>query len=143
MKVDQRIQALRASGFRITRARYAILLILDEAKIPCSVPEIQNHLIQRGVHINKTTVYREILFLVQKCILAEVNFGDEAKYYELIDGEHHHHFVCLSCRSVKELSIEKNLIHILQTVSDQTGGHITRHMVEFFGTCSSCKTALI
>lgn len=140
MKVDQRVQALRASGYRMTRARQAILCLLDETQSPLSAPEIQQALTQKGIHVNKTTVYREILFLLNQQVLAEVDFGDGAKRYEYVDGEHHHHFVCTLCKSVTELSIEKDLVHISQDVLQQTGGKITHHMVEFFGICATCAT---
>lgn len=141
MKIDQQMQKLRASGFRITRARSEIVSVLHKAQSPLSAQEIQEKLMRQNVRVHKTTMYREIIFLLNQRIISEVDFGDGAKRYELLDGEHHHHFVCTSCRSVAELSIEKKLLPILQVVSQQTGGTITHHAVEFFGTCSTCVRA--
>ncbi len=132
------LDALRKAGCRLTRARRALLDVLVEADKPLAVPDIVQRLRRAGVAVNKTTAYREVSFLVARGLAAAVDFGDGAKRYELVEGDHHHHFVCMSCKDVAELEIEDSLATVLRKVARQTGAKVTGHAVEFFGLCRSC-----
>ena len=136
--VNSLLEQLRRDGHRITRAREAFLKVLSTSVRPLAVSDLLSELDAAGVRINKTTAYRELEFLMARGLVSSVDFGDGSKRFELVEGEHHHHFVCTSCDKVAELEIETRLASVLRAVVEQTGAKVTGHAVEFFGLCQSC-----
>jgi len=127
---------------RQTKSKLAIREILTSADKPMSVMELVQALDERGLSVNKTTVYRELEKLLMKGEISEVDFGEGQKRYELTHGDHHHHAVCTNCETVVELEIEPELQHIQSTVAQQSGFRIQKHLVEFFGICAGCPKSL-
>lgn len=118
------------SPVRMTKARKAVMEIFDEAKFPLTAMEVNKNL-----DVNKTTIYRELEFLVAQNFLNEVNFGDGSLRFEKTK-HHHHHLVCDNCGKVQEIELdEKKLFNSLSRKNFE----ITRHNLEFFGLCQNCK----
>ena len=130
---------LRGRGFRRTKARSAIVAFLARIDAPQSIPEISEALRKTGLVFNKTTVYRELAFLVKEGIAKEVRVSDEKRYYELV-GEHHHHTICVSCGDIRDVLFRENLLHVERMLSERDGFRVLEHSLEFFGLCSECKS---
>lgn len=127
------IDSLKKSGYRITKARKRIIEILSGSQTPINVTGIVNKL-----HVNKTTVYREIEALIKGGYVTEVNLDDGFKRYELTDRGHHHHLVCIECKSITELNIIDDFIREEKRIQSQQNFTIVKHNLEFFGICSQC-----
>ncbi len=127
---------------RQTKAKLAIHEILSALEKPMAAMELVDALEKRGLSVNKTTVYRELEKLLLKREISEVDFGEGQKRYEITHGDHHHHVVCTSCETVVELEIEQQLARIQSTVAEQSGFKIQKHLVEFFGMCTSCAKSV-
>lgn len=113
---------------RLTKARSKILDILKNAQHPLSASDFVDK-----VKVNKTTIYREFDFLIEKGLVEEVDFGDRKKRYELKgSSDHHHHLVCLDCKDVSNVTIEENF----QIPKDFK---VVKHSLEFFGLCANCQ----
>jgi Fur family ferric uptake transcriptional regulator len=112
---------------RHTKARSQILSIFKSSRRPLSASDLLEKM-----DVNKTTIYREFDFLVEEGILSPIEFGDGKKRYELADMDHHHHLVCLSCKSVAEIKMRENF-------SIPADFKVVKHNLEFFGYCSECK----
>lgn len=123
---------------RQTKSKLAIREILAATEKPMAAMELVEALDQRGLSVNKTTVYRELEKLLLKGEISEVDFIDGQKRYEMTHGDHHHHAVCIKCETVVELEIEPQLARIQSTVAEQSGFKIQKHLVEFFGMCAGC-----
>ncbi len=133
------LSELRGRGFRMTKARSAIVAFLARIDAPQSIPEISEALRKTGLVFNKTTVYRELAFLVKEGIAKEVRVSDEKRYYELV-GEHHHHTICVSCGDIRDVLFRENLLHVERMLSERDGFRVLEHSLEFFGLCSECKS---
>lgn len=125
-------------GIRLTRARKALVGLLSDAQAPRAIPEIQISFQQMGVVFHKTTLYRELEFLMNKGIVKEVIVSGEKRYYELI-GEHHHHTVCLGCGDIRDVVFRENLVNVEHVLAQQDGFRVLEHSLEFFGFCRACK----
>ncbi|HYE60150.1 MAG TPA: Fur family transcriptional regulator [Candidatus Kapabacteria bacterium] len=134
------IDRLKADGHRITDARLALLEVFLKEDRPLSVPEIQQLLKKRHA-VNKTTVYREVEFLLRENIIVTTNVDEKRGTYELA-GTHHHHIVCKECSTTEEIH-SKQLEAILQQLEKTVAGRgqfaNIRHTVELFGLCVSCQ----
>ncbi|MBP7811535.1 MAG: transcriptional repressor [Candidatus Moranbacteria bacterium] len=133
------LSELQGRGFRLTKARKAVVAFLNRIDAPQSIPEISEALRKMGLVFNKTTVYRELAFLVREGIAKEVRVSDEKRYYELV-GEHHHHTICVRCGDIQDVLFQENLLHVEREISERDGFRVLEHSLEFFGLCSKCKS---
>lgn len=132
------LQDLRERGHRVTRVRREIVGMLEGSKVPLAAPEILQALGKKKLKVNKTTVYRELEFLVEQNIAQEVEFGDKKKRYE-ISSKHHHHVVCMECKNVEDVNLRQDLQEAERRIAKQKGYKVINHSLEFFGLCSSCR----
>src|SRR5690554_6354407 len=97
------IEKLKSIGARITPARKVILEIVFGEEVPMSAIDIQEKLEKRNVKVNKTTVYRELDYLLHQGILKLVYLVPGIAHYESASLPHHHHLVCDNCGKVEEV----------------------------------------
>ena len=132
------LSALKESGFRLTKARRMIFTILKKAERPLSAVELVAAMKKGGVTADKTTVYRELTFLVGQGLALAVQFGDRMKRYELRLG-HHHHLVCTECGAVVDVALKGDLDAVEKRLAKKSGFRIDDHSLEFFGLCPECR----
>ena len=61
--------------------------------------------------VNKTTICRELDFLMGKGLIKEIEFGEGKKRYEIDSGsDHHHHLICLNCKKVEDVDLKYSSI---------------------------------
>ncbi len=128
-----------ATAPKETKAHRAILRVLEEDHAPLAETELRSRLLQRGVRVNKTTIYRQLAGLKERGAVKEVDFGDGKKRFESNDGEHHHHLVCTKCKSVDEVQLPGELVRLEKAISKNKKFKILDHALEFFGLCVNCK----
>lgn len=129
---------LRLQGHRMTAAREALLRILEASNQPLSVEELRGRLSQMRLSVNKTTVYRELVFLKSQAMVREIELGDERKRYELAsDKAHHHHMVCSKCKSIEDVVVDESLERRL--MPSPRSFRVKSHLLEFFGLCAQCQ----
>jgi len=137
MKKDSIAKQLKIPGTRMTKARRVILTIFSKHPAPLSAIDVLENLKQQQVNVNKTTVYRELSFLVNSEVIKEIHFGDSKVRYESTDEHHHHHVICDNCGKVDDLSLDESFL--LKQIEKNTDFSIKRHNLEFFGICKECK----
>ncbi len=136
------IAQLQDSGDRITPAREAIVAIFTKSLAPLSVEAIRKSLLKRKLSVNKTTVYREIEFLLGRGLIRSVHLDDSLKFYELVADSHHHHVVCTNCAKfvdVETEGIEEYLAKLEKKLAKKINFSAVRHSLEFFGECANCQ----
>ncbi len=135
------ITSLRSQGERITPVRVALIDILTKHQRPLSAPEIITKLGERGYHVNKTTVYRQLDTLSERGLIAETRFADRSVRYELkhADDDHHHHLVCTACHRVEDVSFHEDLERQEKIIQKTKHFKVQRHSLEFFGLCARCQ----
>ncbi len=136
------LKELRAKGFRITRARSAMVRIFSGALSPLGAPEMAGLMAELGSSVNKTTIYRELEFLMGQGLITEVLVGDGIRRYELMpEGQHHHHhLVCNECSAVECVEVERCVEEHVRTIEKQNDFKVTDHSLKFFGLCAKCRT---
>lgn len=142
MQIHSIINQIQNNGDRITPARAAIIEILAKSLAPLSVESIRAVLVKRKLPVNKTTVYREIEFLLGRGFVRSVHLDDSTKYYELVTDAHHHHVVCSNCSKfvdVETEGIEEYLEKLEKKLAKKINFKSVRHSLEFFGECVACQ----
>lgn len=134
------ISKLKENNNRITTARTNIIEIFTKSKIPLSAGEIIAKLVKIGINANKTTIYRELYFLMENKILREIDLMDGSKRYELFtNNDHHHHLICNKCKDIKCMPMPNDLDELEKKIAKASKFKITGHVLEFFGICNNCN----
>ena len=128
---------LRQSGKIITEARRKIIKILFDDLKPHTPSEILTMLLKKGLHVDKTTVYRELEFLIKMEVVREVIFLDGLARYEINSVNCHHHVTCSICGRVEDVKIEEK--KLIESIEKQSNFTVDRHSIEFSGLCASCS----
>lgn len=130
---------LKASGHKLTRVRKALVALFAEQSSPLSAEEVGKLLSRQTLRADRTTIYREITFLKEQGVIAEVEFGDGRKRYEAAQRPHHHHVVCTNCKAVLDVTAEPNMAEQERNIARRSRFKITGHSLEFFGLCAACR----
>ena len=94
---------LRKAGLKVTLPRLKILEILAGSKTrPLSAEDIYRSLLESHEDIGLATVYRVLTQFEAAGLVARHHFEDGMAVFELNEGAHHDHIVCLDCGRVEE-----------------------------------------
>lgn len=100
--MEQR-QELRKAGLKVTLPRLKILEIFEGANLRhLSAEDIYKVLLDSGEDIGLATVYRVLTQFEAAGLVTRHNFEGGHSVFELDDGEHHDHMVCVESGEVVE-----------------------------------------
>ncbi len=130
---------LREIGLKVTAPRMKVLEFFQEnADSHFSAEEVYMALAKDNSDIGLATVYRVLTQFEQAGILLRSHFesskGDSRAIYELNEGNHHDHLVCLDCGHVEEFvdsAIEKRQNEIAKS----HGFKLQEHSLAMYGHC--------
>lgn len=137
MTKEQIYKNIKGKGDRITKVRKAIIEILFNSGCMLSLKEISLKLKEKKISPNRTTIYRELLYLLKESIILK-NTTLKKSYFELIK-DHHHHLICLNCNSFQKIKVESELIKKEKEISKKNKFKIINHSFDFYGTCHKCQ----
>ena len=130
---------LKSSGLKATLPRLKILEIFQNSKVRhLTAEDVYKVLLNESMDIGLATVYRVLMQFEQAGLLHRNHFESGKAIFELNEGEHHDHLVCLDCGRVEEfcdVEIEQRQNNIAQ----QRGFVIAEHSLAIYGNC--VKTA--
>lgn len=135
---DSLIVELKNKGFRLTKVRKAIIEELDLSRKPLSAGELIELLDKHGLKPHKTSVYREINFMLEQEIINRVTFGERQDRFELAALEHHHHAICQNCGEIEDIDCGEGIRQIEEMLNKQKF-KVSNHLIEFFGLCKNCQ----
>jgi Fur family ferric uptake transcriptional regulator len=138
-KLEDIVDQLREKGNKITSIRRAVLEILIKETKPLAAGDIIALLKRYQLEPHKTTVYRELDFLIDKQLIREVVFDDGQIRYEKFEPGHFHHLICLSCKKVDKIELSDDLDKEEKTIERKMRFKVKRHSLEFYGVCSKCN----
>ena len=130
------IDELKSTGLKATLPRLKILEIFQKGRQRhMSAEDVFRVLLEERSDIGLATVYRVLTQFEQAGLLNRSNFESGKAIYELNEGQHHDHLVCLDCGRVEEFydaEIEKRQ----QAVAQSKGFEITDHSLAIYATCT-------
>lgn len=137
MNLNLTLSSLQDKGYRMTKVRREVVGIFSQTTKPLSVNEVEEILFKLRVFVNKTTVYRELKFLLTNGYLVKVYLHPKQVSYESSELKHHHHLICKGCGEID--SVTNCLVMDLEkNVYRKRGFKIEKHMLEFYGLCKKC-----
>lgn len=124
--MEQR-KELRKAGLKVTLPRLKILEIFEKTKLGhLSAEDMYKELLDSGEDIGLATVYRVLTQFETAGLVTRHNFEGGHSVFELDDGEHHDHMVCVESGEVIEFFSEE--IEVLQrAVAKEHGFELLDH----------------
>lgn len=132
-------QNLKATGLKATLPRLKILDIFQKnAERHLNAEDVYRLLLAENQDIGLATVYRVLTQFEQAGILIRNYFETGKAVYELNEGDHHDHIVCIKCGKVEEfqdVEIERHQ----EEVAERLGFELVEHNLALYGLCSACR----
>src|ERR1044071_6456972 len=96
-------QSLKDSGLKATLPRRRILELFEASKVRhLSAEDVYRMLLAEGLDIGLATVYRVLTQFEHAGLLTRHHFESGKAVFELNQGHHHDHLVCITCGRVEE-----------------------------------------
>ena len=133
------IEELKNTGLKATLPRLKILEIFQKGtQRHMTAEDVFRVLLEERSHVGLATVYRVLTQFEQAAILSRSHFESGKAVYELNEGQHHDHLVCLDCGKVEEFydaEIEKRQ----KSVAKAKGFTIADHALSLYANCTKEK----
>jgi len=130
---------LKNAGLKITLPRTKILKILEAASSRhMSAEALYKCLIEQGDDIGLATVYRVLTQFETAGLVIRHNFAGGHSVFELDQGTHHDHLVCIKCGTVQEF-VDDIIEQRQEQIATQHNFKMTDHSLYIFGICAGCE----
>ncbi|WP_090142434.1 ferric iron uptake transcriptional regulator [Limnohabitans sp. DM1] len=130
------IDELKNNGLKATLPRLKILEIFQSGvQRHMTAEDVFRHLMHDNTDIGLATVYRVLLQFEQAGILSRNHFESGKAVYELNEGQHHDHMVCLDCGRVEEF-FDPEIESRQQAVAEAKGFVIADHALSLYAHCT-------
>lgn len=130
------IDELKSTGLKATLPRLKILDVFQKGALRhMTAEDVFRVLLEERSDIGLATVYRVLTQFEQAGILSRSHFESGKAVYELNEGTHHDHMVCLDCGRVEEFydaEIEKRQ----HAVAKAKGFTIADHALSLYTHCT-------
>jgi Fur family ferric uptake transcriptional regulator len=130
------IEELKSTGLKATLPRLKILDVFQKgAQRHMTAEDVFRVLLEERSDIGLATVYRVLTQFEQAGILSRSHFESGKAVYELNEGTHHDHMVCLDCGRVEEFydaEIERRQHEVART----KGFAIADHALSLYAHCT-------
>lgn len=131
---------LRRAGLKVTAPRLKIMQILEQTPSRhMSAEEVYRTLLSSGEDVGLATVYRVLTQFEAAGLVKRQHFEEGFSVFELNQGEHHDHLVCVKCGHVAEF-IDATIEKRQQKIAEKAGFQITNHSLTIYGLCKSCSS---
>src|SRR5574343_472440 len=126
-------QSLKEIGLKATLPRRKVLELFEHSKVRhLSAEDVYKSLMAEGIDIGLATVYRVLTQFEQAGLLSRQHFETGKAVFELNEGEHHDHLVCVQCGKVVEFfdaEIEKRQ----KAIAKEQGFELHDHALSLYG----------
>lgn len=131
-------QDLKNAGLKVTLPRLKILEILEKADPHhMSAEDVYKTLLESGDDVGLATVYRVLTQFETAGLVKRHNFEGGHAIFEIEQGQHHDHLVCMKCGRVDEF-IDEVIEKRQEVIAKRSNFKMTDHSLTIYGICSSC-----
>jgi Fur family transcriptional regulator, ferric uptake regulator len=133
------IDELKKAGLKATLPRLKILSILEAGGgRHMTAEDVYKSLTEAGEEVGLATVYRVLTQFETAGLIIRHNFEGGRAVYEVNQGSHHDHMVCMECGKVFEFY--DDAIEVRQKdIAAKAGFAIEDHALYLYGVCEGMK----
>ncbi len=127
---------LKSAGLKSTLPRLKVLSLFENSKERhLSAEEVYKQLLASGDDVGLATVYRVLAQFEQAGLLVRHHFEGGKSVFELNQGKHHDHIVCLQCGHVEEFYDEDIEARQKQAAAER-GFSVHDHSLYIYADCT-------
>jgi len=127
---------LKSSGLKATLPRIKILeLFQQSAQRHMTAEDVYKVLLNEGSDIGLATVYRVLMQFEQAGLLSRNHFEAGKAVFELNEGQHHDHLVCVNCGRVEEF-FDPEIERRQQQIATERGYKLQDHALSLYVLCN-------
>lgn len=131
---------IKKAGLKITLPRVKILEIMESSKMRhLSAEDVYKHLLETGEEVGLATVYRVLTQFEAAGLVSRHHFEGGHSVFELNQGHHHDHIVCVKCGHIEEF-VDETIEQRQRDIAAKAGFEITDHCLYIYGICGNCKS---
>ena len=129
-------EELKSSGLKATLPRIKILEVFQQAaQRHMTAEEVYKVLLNEGSDIGLATVYRVLMQFEQAGLLSRNHFEAGKAVFELNEGQHHVHLVCVHCGRVEEF-YDAEIERRQQQIAEARGYKLQDHALSLYVVCN-------
>lgn len=129
---------LKERGLKVTLPRLKVLQIFEQStQHHLSAEDVYKALLSMGEDVGLATVYRVLTQFEASGLIHRHNFEGGYSVFELSQGEHHDHLVCITCGRVEEF-MDEVIEQRQKMIAASAGFKITDHALNIYGVCPLC-----
>lgn len=130
---------IKKAGLKVTLPRIKILEIMEKSETRhLSAEDVYKHLLEEGEEVGLATVYRVLTQFESAGLVARHHFDEGHSVFELNQGHHHDHIVCVKCGKVEEF-MDETIEQRQKDIAAKAGFEITDHCLYIYGVCGACQ----
>jgi Fur family ferric uptake transcriptional regulator len=131
---------LKNMGLKATLPRLKVLEIFQRGAAEgggrhMSAEDVYKALIAENIDVGLATVYRVLTQFEQAGLLARNHFEGGRAMFELDEGSHHDHLVCLTCGRVEEF-VDSEIERRQRSIAAERGFKLQEHALALYGECT-------
>ncbi len=131
-------QDLRKAGLKVTLPRLKVLEILETADLRhMSAEDVYKALLDMGEEIGLATVYRVLTQFEGAGLVSRLSIDGGHAVFELKDGSHHDHLLCVRCGMIEEF-FDEVIEQRQKAIAKEKGWEMTDHSLYIYGICKTC-----
>ncbi len=132
-------QSLKKAGLKATLPRLKILDILESSDTHhLTAEDVYKALLESGEDVGLATVYRVLTQFEQAGLITRHHFEGGQSVFELDQGKHHDHILCVKCGRVDEF-LDPTIEERQKAIADKFGYSMTDHSLYIYGVCKACR----
>jgi len=130
---------LKKAGLKATIPRLKILEIFESAEHPhLTAEDVYQRLHDADEDVGLATVYRVLTQFQAAGLVIRHNFEGGRSVFEINQGGHHDHMLCLECGQVFEF-YDREIEQRQSSVAAKAGFVIQDHSLYLYGVCAGMK----
>ncbi len=131
---------LKRAGLKATLPRLRILDVLENSgQRHMSAEDVYRALIDLGDDVGLATVYRVLTQFESAGLVVKHRFEGGQAVFELDQGGHHDHMVCLKCGRIQEF-VDEVIEERQRLIASRAKFQMTDHSLYIYGFCSNCAS---
>jgi Fur family ferric uptake transcriptional regulator len=128
-------EELKTIGLKVTTPRLRILNLFETSPVRhMTAEEVYRQLSKDGIDVGLATIYRVLTQFEQAGLLERHHFEGGRAVFELKQGGHHDHLVCLQCGRVEEF-FDPQIERRQEKVAAERGFAIVDHSLYLYAEC--------
>jgi Fur family ferric uptake transcriptional regulator len=133
-------QELKNAGLKTTLPRLKILEIMETCNTRhMRAEDIYKKLLESGEDSSLATVYRVLTQFEAAGLVNRHHFEGGVSVFELNQGSHHDHILCVKCGKVSEF-VDDIIEQRQKAIAKQAKFSMTDHCLYIYGICEDCQT---